>query len=52
MEQTDEQTVKEGETLTMLIEERFVNKNAVEYDQKYADKLRVYVKGGKGGNGC
>ena len=36
----------------MLIEERFVNKNVVEYDQKYADKLRVYVKGGKGGNGC
>ena len=26
--------------------------NIVEYDQKYADKLRVYVKGGKGGNGC
>lgn len=36
----------------MLIEDRFTKRNVTEYDQKYADKLRVYVSGGKGGNGC
>jgi GTPase len=38
--------------LTMMVEERFSKANSYEYDQKYADKLRVYVTGGKGGNGC
>lgn len=40
------------EKLTMMIEERFTTTNTSEYDQKYADRLRVYVQGGKGGNGC
>lgn len=52
IEEQDEQDIEEGEKLTMMIEDRFVNKNSIEYDQKYADKIRVYVKGGKGGNGC
>ena len=37
--------------LTMLIEERFTSTNSVSFDRKYADKIRVFVKGGDGGNG-
>jgi len=35
----------------MLIEERFTSTNSVSFDRKYADKIRVFVKGGDGGNG-
>ena len=35
----------------MIIEDQFTNANSVDFDRKYADKLRVYVKAGKGGNG-
>ena len=36
----------------MLIEERYTQSNLYQYDQKYSDRIRVFVKGGRGGNGC
>ena len=40
------------DTLTMLIEERYTQANLYQHDQKYSDRVRIFVKGGKGGNGC
>jgi GTP-binding protein len=44
-------TLQDDQKLTMMIEERFATSNSVDFDRKYADRLRVYVKAGNGGNG-
>lgn len=36
----------------MLIEDRFSKLNATQVDPKFSDRIRVYVQGGNGGNGC
>ena len=35
-----------------MTEEDYETENLMTYDQKFADKVRVYCMGGNGGNGC
>ena len=47
-----EQYDYEGRLADRATEEDFEVENLMMYDQKFADKVRIYCKGGTGGNGC
>lgn len=42
----------DGRIADRATEEEFETENLMAYDQKFADKVRVWCIGGDGGNGC
>ena len=42
----------EGRLADRVTEEDYETENLMQYDQKFADKVRVWCFGGNGGNGC
>ena len=42
----------DGRLAERVTEEGFETENLMQYDQKFADKVRVWCLGGNGGNGC
>ena len=53
-QQVDEQDEYdyEGRLADRVTEEDYTTANLMQYDQKFADKVRVWCFGGDGGNGC
>lgn len=51
-EHDDDEYDYEGRLADRVTEEAFETENLMQYDQKFADKVRVWCIGGIGGNGC
>jgi len=48
----DPTLIYEGQIADRVTEDDYETKNIMEYDQKFSDRVRVFVKGGRGGSGC
>ena len=46
------ETKKQSFEIRRFAEDEYSTQNQMKYDQRFADKLRIYAKGGRGGNGC